>query len=150
MCRDGGTLRLYVNGVQSGTNATLSTTAITDSGGSFAVGRTGDYDGLYFSGYVSNVSVVKGTCLFPSGTTFTPSTAPLSTSTSGQSVLLCQANRFVDTNTATTAKTVTVGGNTSVQAFSPFAPTAAYSAATVGRSGDYKSAGYFNEHNQIS
>lgn len=141
MCRDGGTLRLYVNGVQSGTNATLSTTAITDSGGSFAVGRTGDYDGLYFSGYVSNVSVVKGTCLFPSGTTFTPSTAPLSTSTSGQSVLLCQANRFVDTNTATTAKTVTVGGNTSVQVFSPFAPTAAYSAATVGGSGYFDGSG---------
>ena len=141
MVRDGGTLRLYVNGVQDGTNATLSTTAITDSGGSFAVGRTGDYDGLYFEGYVSNVSVVKGTCLFPSGTTFTPSTSPLSTSTSGQSVLLCTANRFIDTNTATTAKTVTVGGNTSIQPFSPFLPSAAYSPSVNGGSGYFDGTG---------
>ena len=141
MVRDGGTLRLYVNGVQDGTNATLSTTAITDSGGSFAVGRTGDYNGLYYSGYVANVSVVKGTCLFPNGTTFTPSTTPLSKSTSGQSVLLCYANRFIDSNTATTAKTVTVGGNTSIQPFSPFAPSAAYSAATNGGSGYFDGSG---------
>lgn len=141
MVRDGGTLRLYVNGSQDGTNATLSTTAITDSAGSFSVGRTGDYNGLYFAGYVSNVSVVKGTCLFPSGTTFTPSTTPLSTSTSGQSVLLCQANRFIDTNTATTAKTVTVGSTSSIQAFSPFNPTAAWSAATNGGSGYFDGSG---------
>jgi hypothetical protein len=141
MVRDGDTLRLYVNGSQDGTNATLSTTAITDSAGSFSVGRTGDYNGLYFAGYVSNVSVVKGTCLFPSGTTFTPSTTPLSTSTSGQSVLLCQANRFIDTNTATTAKTVTVGSTSSIQAFSPFNPTAAWSASTNGGSGYFDGSG---------
>ena len=148
MVRDGGTLRLYVNGVQDGTNATLSTTAITDSGGSFAVGRTGDYDGLYFEGYVSNVSVVKGTCLFPSGTTFTPSTSPLSTSTSGQSVLLCTANRFIDTNTATTAKTVTVGGNTSIQPFSPFLPSAAYSPSVNGGSGYFDGSGDYLDAGQ--
>jgi hypothetical protein len=141
MVRDGGTMRLYVNGSQDGTNATLSTSSIVDSTGSFSVGRTGDYNGLYFAGYVSNVSVVKGTCLFPNGTTFTPSTTPLSTSTSGQSVLLCQANRFIDTNTATTAKTVTVGSTSSIQAFSPFNPTAAWSAATYGGSGYFDGSG---------
>ena len=135
MVRDGGTMRLYVNGVQDGTNATLSTGTVNDSAGSFSVGRTGDYNGLYFAGYVSNVSVVKGTCLFPNGTTFTPSTTPLSTGQSGQSVLLCQANRFVDSNTATTAKTVTSGGTPSVQRFSPFSPTAAYSTSVIGGSG---------------
>ena len=145
MVRDGGTMRLYVNGSQDGTNATLSTSSIVDSTGSFSVGRTGDYNGLYFAGYVSNVSVVKGTCLFPNGTTFTPSTTPLSTSTSGQSVLLCQANRFIDTNTATTAKTVTVGSTSSIQAFSPFNPTAAWSAATNGGSGYFDGSGdYLN------
>jgi hypothetical protein len=141
MVRDGGTMRLYVNGVQDGTNATLSTGTVNDSAGSFSVGRTGDYNGLYFAGYVSNVSVVKGTCLFPNGTTFTPSTTPLSTGQSGQSVLLCQANRFVDSNTATTAKTVTSGGTPSVQRFSPFSPTAAYSTSVIGGSGYFDGSG---------
>ena len=141
MVRDGATMRLYINGVQDGTNATLSTSSIVDSTGSFAVGRTGDYNGLYFSGYVSNVSVIKGTCLYPSGTSFTPSTTPLSTSRSNQSVLLCYANRFFDSNTATTAKTVTVGGDSAVTAFSPFAPAAAYSASTNGGSGYFDGTG---------
>lgn len=145
MVRDGATMRLYVNGVQDGTNATLSTSSIVDSTGSFSVGRTGDYNGLYFNGYVSNVSVIKGTCLYPSGTSFTPSTTPLSRSRTSQSVLLCYSNGFFDSNTATTAKTVTPGGDAAVTALSPFAPTAAYVASTNGGSayfdgtGDYLS-----------
>ena len=141
MVRDGATMRLYINGVQDGTNATLSTSSIVDSTGSFSVGRTGDYNGLYFNGYVSNVSVIKGTCLYPNGTSFTPSTTPLSRSRTSQSVLLCYSNRFFDANTATTAKTVTPGGDAAVTAFSPFAPTAAYVASTNGGSGYFDGTG---------
>jgi len=52
-------------------------------------------------------------------------------------LLTSQSNRFVDNSS--TGNTFTIGGTPSVQAFSPFAPTAAYSAATVGGSG------YFDE-----
>jgi len=48
---------------------------------------------------------------------------------------------FIDTNTATTAKTVTVGSTSSIQAFSPFNPTAAWSAATYGGSGYFDGSG---------
>jgi hypothetical protein len=54
-------------------------------------------------------------------------------------LLTCQSNRFVDNGTNTFAITVT--GTPSIQAFSPFAPTAAYSAATVGGSGYFDGTG---------
>ena len=90
----------------------------------------------YFQGYMSNVSFVSGSNVYdPASSTITVPTTPLSTSTTNQALLTCQANRFIDSNTATTAKTITVNGNPSVQAFSPFNPTASWSAATNGGSG---------------
>ena len=53
--------------------------------------------------------------------------------------LLFQSNRFI--NNGSTSVTITPFGNTSVQAFSPFLPTAAYSAATVGGSGFFDGTG---------
>ena len=89
--------------------------------------------GYYVTGYLSNVRVVKGTAVYdPTLTTLTVPTAPL-TAISGTSLLTCQSNRFVDNSTNNFA--ITVNGNTSVQAFSPFNPTASWSAATYGGSG---------------
>ena len=90
----------------------------------------------YFTGYMSNVSFVSGSNVYdPASSTITVPTTPLSTSTTNQALLTCQANRFIDSNTATTAKTITLTGSPSVQAFSPFNPTASWSAATYGGSG---------------
>jgi hypothetical protein len=124
--------KLYLNGVSVGTG-TVPTNYATDAI-NIGTGRTrGSND---FSGYISNARLVIGTALYTSN--FTPSTTPL-TAVSGTSLLACQSNRFVDNSTS--AYTFTVTGSPSVQAFSPFAPTAAYDAATVGGSGYFDGTG---------
>jgi hypothetical protein len=85
--------------------------------------------GYYYTGYMSNVRVVKGTAVYdPTQTTITVPTAPL-TAISGTSLLACQSNRFIDNST--NAFSLTPSGTPSVQAFSPFAPASAYSQSTV-------------------
>jgi hypothetical protein len=84
--------------------------------------------------------VLSGTAKY-SGSTITVPTAALSVSTTNQTLLTCASNSFADINTATTAKTITPTGTPSVQAFSPFAPTAAYSTTTVGGSGYFDGTG---------
>jgi hypothetical protein len=87
-------------------------------------------------GYASNVRIVKGTALYTSN--FTPSTTPL-TAVSGTSLLTCQSNRFVDNSS--NAFAITRNGDVSIQPFSPFAPTVAYSTANVGGSGYFDGSG---------
>jgi len=129
--RDGNTNRLYINGIQDGTVNVTGVTVI-DSSNQVAIGRAGEYNGDYYFGYISNFRLVKGTCLYTGGTTFTPPTAPL-TNITNTSLLTCQSNRFVDNSS--NAFAITVNGNTSVQPFSPFAPSAAYSPSVNGGSG---------------
>ena len=54
-------------------------------------------------------------------------------------LLTCQSNRFVDTSS--NAYAVTPSGNTTVVPFSPFNPTSAWSASTVGGSGYFDGTG---------
>ena len=120
--RVSGTLRLFINGdqgasVPDSTNFVQSLVNIgTDTGGIFA------------TGYMADVRIVKG-----SG--FTTSTVPIAplTAISGTSLLTCQSNRFRDASG--NGFTITTSGSPSVVAFSPFAPTQSYSAAAVGGSG---------------
>ncbi len=67
--REGSTCRVYVNGVQQG-SGTSST--------SFAIGTIGRFygGGYEMNGYISGARIVAGTCLYPSGTTFTVPTSP--------------------------------------------------------------------------
>jgi hypothetical protein len=127
--RVGTTLTYYINGVASGTgtsSANISDTAVQVMRG---------FGGITNSpiGYISNLRTVVGTAVYTGN--FTPSTTPL-TAISGTSLLTCQSNRFKDNSTNNF--TITRNGDVSVQRFSPFSPTAAYSAATIGGSG------YFN------
>jgi hypothetical protein len=139
LVKSSGTVRLYVNGVQPTTNGSIAdsqnfTTAVATIGTWYSTGT-----GFEITGYVSNFMATKGGALYTS--TFTPSTTPLTTTVSAGTVslLTCQSNRFIDNST--NAFALTVNGNTSVQAFSPFAPTDAYSAATVGGSGYFDGTG---------
>jgi hypothetical protein len=127
----GTTGTLYINGVAQG--ATFSTNG-TNASSTVQIGRTNTITND-FPGYISNVRITN-TAVYTSA--FTPSTAPL-TAVTGTALLTCQSNRFRDASTNNFA--ITVNGNTSVQAFSPFAPTAAYSAATVGGSGYFDGSG---------
>jgi hypothetical protein len=95
----------------------------------------------YMFGYISNLRVVKGTAVYdPSQTIVTIPTSPL-TAITNTALLTCQSNRFVDNST--NAFAITRNGDTSVQAFSPFNPTAAYSTSTVGGSGYFDGTGDF-------
>jgi hypothetical protein len=86
--------------------------------------------GYTFTGYISNFRMVKGSALYT--TTFTTPASPL-TNIANTSLLTLQSNRFIDNST--NAFTITRNGDVSIQAWSPFAPTAAYSTANVGGSG---------------
>jgi len=88
--------------------------------------------------YYSNLRVCKSAVYT---TTFTPSTTPLTSTSQGATncvLLTAQSNRFVN-NVA--GATVTISGSPSVQAFSPFNPTASWSAATYGGSGYFDGSG---------
>ncbi len=138
VCRSGTTLSLFVNGSRSATLSSHSNnySATTDVRvGAYASGTDP------FTGYISNARVIKGSTPYdPTLTTLTVPTAPL-TAITNTSLLTCQSNRFIDNSTNGFA--ITRHGDVSVQAFSPFAPTAAYSAATVGGSGFFDGTGDF-------
>lgn len=125
--RASGVTKMYVNGTANATTfadtTNLSGTTLTFGGRAASTANTID-------GYMSNLRLVKGTAVYT--TNFTPSTTPL-TAVSGTSFLTCKSNRFVDTST--NAYTISVGAGTpQVQAFSPFAPSAAYTPSLHGGS----------------
>jgi hypothetical protein len=124
-------IKIYLNGVvdAQGTNTTNITASGTGFIGSSLTGAA------QLDGYISNLRVTN-TAVYTSS--FTPPTAPL-TAISGTQLLTCQSNRFVDNSTNLFA--ITTNGTPSVQAFSPFAPTAPYSTSVVGGSGYFDGAG---------
>lgn len=126
-------LTIYVNGVSK---ATGSYSSKVFTGAPFQVNR--GYGGATSGNacYISNARMVVGTAVYTAA--FTPPTAPL-TAVSGTSLLTCQSNRFIDNSTNN--YTATLGGSPSVQRFSPFAPSAAYSTATIGGSGYFDGSG---------
>jgi hypothetical protein len=131
--RSGGTIYLFINGVlaQSASVSGAMNTAVR----TIKVGYQGTASN-YLTGYVSNLRVINGTCLYT--TTFTPSTTPLTAVTNTQ-FLSCQSNRFLDNST--NAATITTTGSPSVQRFSPFSPTTAYSTSVIGGSAYFDGTG---------
>ena len=132
MVCDSGSLKIYIDGIQSGTAGSGANFTASD------ITYIGQYSGVSrnLTGYISNLRVLKGTALYTAN--FTPPTAPL-TAITNTSLLTCQSNRFID-NSAN-AFAITRNGDTSVQRFSPFSPTAAYSTSVVGGSGYFDGTG---------
>jgi len=122
-----GTARIWRNGTSIGT----ATDSQTYTAGTVYIGST-SVPSLYLTGYISNLRITNTDVYGTSNTTITVPTSPL-TAISGTSLLTCQSNRFVDNSS--NAFAISTGGTPSVQAFSPFAPTTAYSTSTVGGSG---------------
>ena len=129
--------KMFLNGVQEGSTYT---DANSYAASRVVIGSNAATAGDYLVGYVSNVRLVKGTAVYT--TAFTPSTTPL-TAITNTSLLTCQSNYFKDNSSNNFAITAT--GTLSVQPFSPFAPTSAYSTSVNGGSmyfdgtGDYLS-----------
>ena len=130
--RSGSTITVYLNGTSIGSVSNSSNLTDNDC----RIGEWGGGTAGPFNGYMSNLRIVKGTAVYTSN--FTPSTTPL-TSITNTSLLTCQSNRFIDNST--NAFAITRNGDVSVQAFSPFNPTAAWSAATYGGSGYFDGSG---------
>jgi hypothetical protein len=131
--RDGSNnLSLYVNGVRDFTTTGVSTSLSTSNPiiAARAAGATP------YTGYISNMRITN-TAVY-SGTSITVPTTPL-TNISGTTLLTCQSNRFVDNET--TPLTFTISGSPSVQRFSPFSPTTAYSTSVIGGSGYFDGSG---------
>jgi len=115
LTRAGSSMKLFVNGVQSGSTYTTSSSFTAGASNGMFLGCLGAGVGGFLLGNISNFRVVKGTALYTAA--FTPPTEPL-TAVSGTSLLTCQSNRFRDNSTNNFAITVT--GQTAVRTFNPF------------------------------
>lgn len=135
MVREGtGTneFKIYINGVLDTTSTSSENLSETEP----SIARSYyDLDQEYFTGYISNLRLVKGTAVYT--TDFDVST-PL-TDITNTSLLTCQSNRFVDNSS--NAHAITVNGDPEVVPFSPFAPSTAYDPATKGGSGYFDGSG---------
>lgn len=134
LCRSGNNFTIYLNGTSDGTG-TSTAAAGFNSSYNITVWAWNNTNSVNV-GYLSNLRFVKGTAVYTSN--FTPPTSPL-TAITNTSLLTCQSNRFLDNST--NAFAITPSGSPSVQAYSPFAPTAAYSATTNGGSGYFDGSG---------
>jgi len=147
--RQSQTIKIYLNGTQ--VNTTYS-----DTGSNYTCGTNRPLVGINgydiasdpFQGYISNLRAVKGVAVYTGN--FTPPTSPLAATQSAgtnisaitgtqTSLLTCQSNRFIDNSSNNF--TITRNGDTRVVAFSPFNPTASWSAATNGGSGYFDGSG---------
>ena len=125
--RQSGTTRLFVNGTQVSSTSTVATISKSSTAVQIGAFSTGVQK---FTGYMSNVRIVKGQALYTGN--FTPPTAALTTTSVGTSgpnvatsvtgtvgLLTCQSNRFLDQ----TGKTITLNGSPRVTDNSPFVST---------------------------
>jgi hypothetical protein len=111
--RNANTYTFWIDGVSAATATNSNPPAL--SGATLSIGRSQGTSNQWFTGYLSNFHIVKGTALYTS--TFTPSTTPL-TAIANTQLLTCQSNNFKDTST--NAFTVTPAGNSTVERFNPF------------------------------
>jgi len=108
--RSGTTVTMYYNG----TSVATATSSANFSAGNAWVSSDAT-PGNYYTGYISNLRLVKGTAVYTGA--FTPSTTPL-TAISGTSLLTCQNAAFTDNSTNNFA--ITINGNTTVTGNNPF------------------------------
>ena len=129
--KDNGTCKLFVNGVLENSSSSLNATAGANRG-LFGVNYNSQ---SFFSGYISNLRVIKGTALYT--TAFTPPTAPL-TPVTNTKLLTLQDNYLVDHSPS--GHSITNNGGVTLEPESPF------SNSTYPLSGTFYS-GYFDGTN---
>lgn len=132
---DNGAVKLYINGVQEASSTGFSVNSSFNT--PICVGGAAPAASEGTNCFISNFRVIKGGSLVYTGN-FTPSTTPL-TATTETVLLTSQSNRFIDNSSNNF--TLTRNGDTRVTRFSPFNPTAPYSASTIGGSGYFDGTG---------
>ena len=111
--RSGNTFYLFVDGILVGTQSDSNT--LHNSTGTLAIGARNDGT-QDLNGFISNVSIVKGTALYTSN--FTPPTREL-TDVTNTKLLCCQSNTSA-TEAAVTPGTITANGDAAATNFNPF------------------------------
>ena len=133
--RDSGTLRIFIDGVESASENNSMNYRDLSNTNFFVVGSR-YYSGsgqLYFHGNLSNIRFIVGNSIYTAN--FTPPTEDL-TAVSGTLLLTCQSNRFIDNST--NAHAITVNGDPKISAFNPFGQESEYAV------GENKGSGYFD------
>jgi len=111
--RVSGVTKIFINGVLD--------TSVADAGSykvvshNFSIGSQNGFSSTFFTGYISNVRVIKGTGLYTSN--FTPPTATLSAVTN-TSLLTCHDTSIYDASTNNF--TITNNNTATVSTVSPF------------------------------
>lgn len=134
--RSGTSIKMFINGNQIGTTQT-SSTSFDLSTTSMTIGSQGAT--YYYNGYMSNFRVLKGTALYTAN--FTPATSALTT-IANTSILACQANTIIDSNT--TPKTITINGNPNVSLANPFGETVSTISNYTWSANSYGASAYFD------
>ena len=122
--RQSGTLRVYRNGVQTGT---ASNSTNLNRTGNILIGSDQDFN---IDGLLSNFRLVKGTSLYNSN--FTPPASAL-TAVTNTKLLTLQSNRFVDNSASGHTVTPNTGTET-IGSFGPFLTRSVYDPAVNGAS----------------
>ena len=117
LVRNGSACTVYINGVVNGTFTDSS--SISPTIATVLIGMAAHNSSEFFTGYMSNWRLVKGTALYTSN--FTPSTTPL-IAIANTSLLTCQSTTMIDNSTNNFA--ITAFGNTVPRQFNPFGYTA--------------------------
>ena len=156
--KQSNTGRLYINGTQEVTVSlsNLSSSGFHASSNTLTVGRHYNNQGsapsttTYGKGYFSNVRVTSS-AVYPAGTTFIPSTEPL-TAIADCKLLTLQDNRYIDNSSLNS--TITAYDDAAIKPTSPFTgnreyPKASYFSGKFDGSNDYLEVnpGGFNKTN---
>ena len=126
LVRSGTTGYMFQNGTQVATWSGDSTDIDKPVGDVYIASEKST--NFFWGGFISNLRVLKGTALYTGS--YTTPTSPL-TAITNTKLLICCSNRFRDKSTS--GHVVTSSG-ASIQPFSPFAPSASYSASVNGGS----------------
>ena len=110
--RNGNTFTGYLDGV--GKVLATSSSSISKDTADLHIGS--DTDGTSFSGFLSNVRIIKGTALYTKN--FTPPFAPLTNVTN--TILLCCQSNISAITAAVSPVTITTTGNAAATTFNPF------------------------------
>ena len=129
--RNGSTITVYRNGTSIGTSSISG--SVVSAAQSLTIGqRAGQSD---FSGYMTDLRIVKGTAVYTSA--FTPPTERL-TAVTNTSLLTCHLPYIADGST--NGHSITVYGNTKTQPFAPY-DAQEYTAADHGGSLSFDGSG---------